>query len=89
MRSCMCVFYAVLASRKLTDNILNRTMCLVEGSLNDRSPLTPDSDDPEGRLDQHSLTFPSLSSSEDYSHSKLYARSQPYANEIWQQWLSE
>ena len=40
VRSCKRVFYAILGSRKLTDEILNTTMCLVEGSLNAR-PLTP------------------------------------------------
>ena len=72
-------------------------MCLVEGSLNAR-PLTPVSDDPDSLealtpnhfvLGQHSLTFPSLKSIENYSHSKRYARAQSYANKIWQRWLSE
>ena len=97
VRSCKRVFYAILGSRKLTDEILNTTMCLVEGSLNARL-LTPVSDDPGSLaaltpnhflLGQHSLTFPSLRSSENYSHSKRYARAQSYANAIWQRWLSE
>ena len=46
LRSCKRVFYAILGSRKLIDEILNTTMCLVEGSLNARS-LTPVSDDPD------------------------------------------
>ena len=46
MRSCKRVFYAILRSKQLTDEILNTTMCLVEGSLNAR-PLTPVSDDPD------------------------------------------
>ena len=90
MRSCMRVFYAILGSRKLTDEKLNTIMCLVEGSLNAR-PLTPVSDDPDSLealtpnqflLGQHSLTFPSLRSGENYSHSKRYARAQSYANAI-------
>ena len=77
VRSCKRLFYAILGSRKLTDEILNTTMCLVEGSLNAR-PLTPVSDYPDSLealtpnhflLGQHSLTFPSLRSSENYSHS--------------------
>ena len=97
VRSCKRVFYATLGSRKLTDEILNTTMCLVEVSLN-AHPLTPFSDDPDSLealtpnhflLGQHSLTFPSLRSGENYSHSKRYARAQSYANEIWQRWLSE
>ena len=46
VRSCKRVFYAILGSRKLTNEILNTTMCLVEGSLNAR-PLTLISDDPD------------------------------------------
>ena len=97
MRSCKRLFYAILGSRKLTDKILNTTMCLVEGSLNAR-PLSPVSDDPDSLealtqnhflLGQHSLTFLSLRSSENFSHSEKYARAQSYANAIWQQWLSE
>ena len=97
VRSCKRVFYAILGSRKLTDEILNTTICLVEASLNAR-PLTPVSDDPKSLevitpnhslLGQHSLTFPSLRSSENYSHYKRYARAQSHANAIWQRWLSE
>ena len=97
MRSCKRVFCANLESRKLTDQTLNTTMCLFEGSLNAR-PLTPVSDDPDSLealtpihflLGQHSLTFPSVRSSENYSHSKRYARAQSYANAIWQRWSSE
>ena len=76
----------------MTDKILNTTMCLVEGSLNARL-LTPVSYDPESLetltpnhflLGQHSLTLPSLRSSENYSHSERHARAQSYANAIWQ-----
>ena len=97
VRSCKRVFYAILGSRKLTDEILNTIMCLVEASLNARQ-LTPVSDDPDSLevltpnhflLAQHSLTFPSLGSNENYSHSKRYARAQSYANAIWQRWLNE
>ena len=84
VRNCNGVFFAILGSRKFTDEILNTTMCLVEGSLNAR-PLTPVSDDPDSLealtpnlflLVQHRLTFPSLWSSENYSLSKRYARAQ-------------
>ena len=97
VRSCKCVFYAILGSRKLTDEILNTTMCLNEGSLNARA-LTHVSDDPDSLealsairflFGQHSLKFPSQRSIENYSHSKRYARAQSYANAIWQRWLSE
>ena len=97
VRSCKRVFYAALVSEKLTDEILNTAMCLNEGSLN-AHPLTPVSDDLDSLealtpnhflLGQHSLTFSSLRLSENYSHSKRYARAQSYANAIWQGWLNE
>ena len=46
VRSCKRVFYAILGSRKLTNEILSTTMCLAEGSLSAR-PLTHVSDDPD------------------------------------------
>ena len=97
VRSYKRVFYAILGSWKLTDEILNTTICVNEGSLNAR-PLTPVSDDPDSLealtpnhflLGQHSLTFPSLRSRENYSDSKRYASAQSYANAIWQWWLSQ
>ena len=99
VRSCKRVFYAILGSRKLTDEILNTTKCEVDDSFNNR-PLTPVSDDQDNLealmpnhylLSQHSLTFPSpsRSSNENYSHSKRYARAQSCANAIWQRWLTE
>ena len=75
VRSCERVFYTILGLSKLNDENLNTTMCLVEGSLKAR-PLTPVSDDPDSLealtpnhflLGQHSLTFSSLRSSENYS----------------------
>ena len=93
VRSCKRVFYAILGPRKLTDKTLNTTMCLIEGSLNARL-LTPVSDNPdslEALTPNHFLLgqLPSLRPSENYSHSKRYARAQSYANAIWQRWLSE
>ena len=82
----MRVFYAILGSRKLTDEILNTTVCLAECSINVR-PLTPNSDEPDFPnaltpnqflSGQDSLTFSSLRSSENYSHSKRYTRAQSY-----------
>ena len=97
VRSCKRVFYAILGWRSLFDEILNKTMCLVEGSFNAR-PLTHLSNDPHSlaaltpnhfHLGQHSLTFPSLRSSEKGSHSERYPRAQSYAIAIWKWWLSE
>ena len=46
MRSCNHMFYAILGSIKMTDEILITNMCLVEGSLN-ADPLTLVFDDPD------------------------------------------
>ena len=46
MRSCNRMFYAILGSIKVTDEILITNMCLVEGSLN-ADPLTLVFDDPD------------------------------------------
>ena len=44
-RKCKRVFYAILGNRKLTEDVLLTTFCLVEQTLNAR-PLTPVSSDP-------------------------------------------
>ena len=40
LRICKRVFYAIIGTRKLTDEVLSTTNCLVEQSLNAR-PITP------------------------------------------------
>ena len=70
VHTCKRVIYATLGPRKLTDEILKTTLCLVEGSFNAR-PLTPISDDsgilealtPNHFLSGHSLMLRSLKSS--------------------------
>ena len=92
-----CAVVEILGSIKLSDEVLNTTMYLVGNSLN-HCPLTPVLGDPDSLeastlnhfpKGQHSLTFPSLRSSENYSHSIRYAPGQSYANATWQQWLRE
>ena len=46
VRSCKRVFYCILGTRKLTDEVLSTTLCLVEQALNAR-PITSVTDDPE------------------------------------------
>ena len=45
VRSCKRVFYSILGTRRLTDEVLSTTLCLVEQALNAR-PLTPVTDNP-------------------------------------------
>lgn len=97
VRSCKQVFYTVLGNRKLSDEVLQTTLCLVEQSLNAR-PLTQVSSDPDSfealtpnhfLLGYRSPTFPSLSYEETFDHRKRYARAQSYANTIWSRWLKD
>ena len=92
-------FYAILGSRRLTDEILTTVFCLVEQSLNAR-PLVPASTD---ATDMNALTpnhfllgtagssLPSGSSHSkcDFDHRKRYARAQAYSDAIWSRWLKE
>ena len=78
VRSCKRVFYSILGSKKLTDNFLNATVFLVKSSIDACRPLTAFTDNPSSLealtpnhflLGQHNLTFLSLSSIENVSHS--------------------
>ena len=90
------VFYGVLGNRRLIDEILTTTFCLVEQSLNAR-PLVPSSSDAtdlDALTPNHFLlgtagsVLPSHRSAEvDYR--KRYVRAQAYSDDIWQQRLKE
>ena len=89
--------YAILGNRRLTDEILLTTFCLVEQSLNNRS-LTSVSSDADNidaltpnrfLLGNRSTCLPSLTPVDDFNHRKRYARAQAYANAIWKRWLKE
>ena len=97
VRSCKRVFYSILTPRKLTDEVLQTTFCLVEQSLNAR-PLTALSSDPNEiealtpnhfLIGQRSVSFPSIATDEHFGHRKRYLRAQGYANAIWTRWLRE
>ena len=97
VRSVKRSFYATLGNRRLTDEVLNTTMCLVEQILNNR-PITPVSsnhDDLEALTPNHfllgnrSAPLPSLASYIDFDHRKRYVRAQAYADAIWSRWLAE
>ena len=96
MNSCKRSFYEILGSIKVTDEVLITTICLVAFSLR-ACLLTPVSDDPDSLdpltrnhfpIAQHSLTFLSLGSSENYFRSNRYARGQAYANATWQRMVT-
>ena len=94
VRSFKRVLYTILGTRRLTDEVLNTTFCLVEHALN-ASPLTPVSADPSDLgaitsnhflLDNQATRIPSM---DEFDHRKRYARAQSYAKAIWRRWLKE
>jgi len=90
--------YNILGSRKITDETLQTTFCLVEQTLNAR-PITYVSDDIEdlealtpnhfllGRP-SHCLPDYCSKTTDGYSR-KAYKHAQLYADQIWKRWLSE
>ena len=96
VRSFKHVFYAVIGNRRLTDEILATTFCLVEQSLNAR-PLVPasavatDLDALTPNHFQHGTSSSVLPSHQqaDIDHRKRYARAQAYSDTIWNRWLRE
>jgi hypothetical protein len=98
VRSCKRSAYAVLGSRRLTDEVLSTVMCMVEQNLNSR-PLVPASSDVtdlEALTPNHfllgrpSVSLPwCLSDEKDFCHRKAYVRAEAYATSIWSRWLRE
>ena len=97
VRSVKRVLYDILGSRRVTEEVLGTTLCLVEQALNSR-PITPVSTDSRELealtpnhflLGQHATSFPSLLPGEHFDHKKRYVRAQSYANAIWSRWLGE
>ena len=97
VRSFKRVLYTILGTRRLTDEVLNTTFCLVEYALNSR-PLTPVSADPSDLgaitpnqflLGNQANRIPSIVGVDEFDHRKRYARAQSYANAIWARWLKE
>ena len=96
VRSFKHVFYAVLGNRRLTDEILTTTFCLVEQCLNARpiTPVSPEATDLDALTPNHfllgtaSLTWPSNFSPE-IDHRKRCVRAQAYSDAIWNRWLTE
>ena len=97
VRSFKRVLYTILGTRRLTDEVLHTTFCLVENALNSR-PLTPVSADPcdlnaltpnHFLLGEYSTGIPSVVGNNELDHRKRYARAQSYANAIWSRWIKE
>ena len=97
VRSCKRVFYSILGNRRMTDETLNTTFCLVEQALNNR-PLTPVSDDPnelEALTPTHFLlgrsfqALPNLVPGDEPDLRRRYTKAQAYANAIWVRWMKE
>ena len=97
IRSVKRVLYDILGNRRVTEEVLRNTLCLVEQSLNAR-PLTAISSNPLDLealtknhfiLVQHGANFPSLSFEENFDHKKRFARAQSYVNATWTRWMRE
>ena len=97
VRSFKRVLYTILGTRRLTDEVLHTTFCLVENDLNSR-PLTPVSADScdlnaltplHFLLGEHSTATPSAVGNNEFDHRKHYARALSYANVIWSRWIKE
>ena len=89
------VLYTILGTRRLTEEVLNTTFCLVEYALNSR-PVTPVNADPSDLgaitpnhflLGNQATRFPSIVGVDEFDH--RYAPAQSYANAIWERWLKE
>ena len=88
------VLYNILGSRRVTEEVLGSTFCLVEQDLDSR-PVSTDSREVEALtpnhflLGQHATSFPSLLPGEHFNHKKKYVRAQSYGNAIWSLWLRD
>ena len=91
------MLYTILGTRRLTDEVLHTTFCLVKNALNSR-PLIPVSADPcdlnaltptQVLLGEYSNVIPYLVGNDEFDHRKRYARSLSYANAIWYRWIRE
>ena len=97
VRSFKRVLYKILGTRRLTDEVLSTTFCLVEHALNSR-PLTlvsADLSDLGAITPNHFLlgsqarSLASIIGLDEFDHRKRYARAQSYDNAIWSRWIKE
>ena len=97
VRSCKRVFYYILGTRKLTDEVRSTTVCLVEQALN-AQPITPVTDDPEELealtpnhflLGCASAALPSSVYENEPNLRKRYTKAQALANAVWSRWMKD
>ena len=98
VRSCKKSMFAVLNGRRLIEETLLTTLCLVEQLLNAR-PLTAvssDVNDLEALTPNHFLLGRStvylpvgLVQTNDHSHRRVFCQAQCYTELIWRRWLNE
>ena len=98
VRSCKKAMFAVLNGRRLTEETLVTTLCLVEQLLNSR-PLTAvssDMSDLEALTPNHFLLGRStvflpvgLIQATDHCHRRVFRQAQCYTELIWRRWLNE
>ena len=98
MRSCKKAVFAILSSRRLTEETFSTTMCLVEQVLNAR-PLTCASSDPDDfealtpnhfLLGRASVALPvGVVQPDDFNHRRVFRQSQSHVSWIWKRWLQE
>ena len=97
LRSFKRMLYTILGTRRLTNEILNTTFCLVEHALN-LCPLTPVSADPSdlgAKTPNHFLlgnqwtVILSIVGVDEFDDGKWYDRAQSYATTIWAGWIEE
>ncbi len=92
------VFYAVLGSQKLSDELLRTIFCSVEQILNAR-PLVPASSDPNDLealtpnhflLGRPSISIPPyMTDQTHFNHRAQFVKAEAYSNAIWERWLKE
>ena len=84
-----------MGTRKLTEEVLITTFCLVEHSLKN-CQLTPVSSNPNDLetltpnhflLGHRAINFPPLDFEQNFNHRERYNRAQSYADAIWTRWL--
>ena len=98
VRGCKKAMFAVLSSRRLTEETRSTTMCLVEQILNAR-PLTAISSNPQDLealtpnhflLNRSTVFLPvGLTLPSDFSHRRVFKQARSHVDWVWKRWLSD
>ena len=98
VRSCKKAMFAILSSRRLTEETLSRSMCLVEQVLNARPFTCVNSDTDEFDaltpnrfpLGRASVSLPvGVVKPHDFNHRRVFSQSPSHVSWIWKRWLQE